>query len=115
MVCFASLPIANFTSQVIEADVVFLLTGYEQDSSLFEMSGVTLTGPGNSPTFNPRTMETNIPGLYVVGTGAAGTQLGGVKEFIETSHVHIPRIVHSILGKPPPIDDAIREPSALET
>ena len=43
-------------------------------------------------------METNVPGLYVAGTAAAGTQSSGVKEFIETSHVHVHRIVAALTG-----------------
>ncbi|MDX1583423.1 MAG: NAD(P)-binding domain-containing protein [Thermoanaerobaculia bacterium] len=82
----------------VPADVVLLLTGYEQDSTLFEQAGVELEGPGRKPVFDEKTMETNVPGLYVAGTASAGTQLEGVKEFIETSHVHVDRIVASITG-----------------
>lgn len=86
----------------IPADVVLLLTGYEQDTTLFEQAGVELEGPGRKPVFDEKTMETNVPGLYVAGTASAGTQLEGVKEFIETSHVHIDRIVASITGDKAP-------------
>jgi thioredoxin reductase (NADPH) len=80
----------------IVADAVLLLTGYEQDSDLFEQAGVTLDGEGRRPRFDEQTMETNVPGLFVAGTGTAGTQIGGVKEFIETSHVHVARIVAAL-------------------
>lgn len=86
----------------IDADSVLLLTGYEQDSTLFRQAGVTLEGEERRPQFDPRTMETNVPGLYVAGTATAGTQLGGVKEFIETSHVHVARILAALQGLPPP-------------
>lgn len=86
----------------IEADSVLLLTGYEQDSHLFEQAGVLLEGETRRPRFDPRTMETNIPGLFVAGTATAGTQIGGVREFIETSHVHIGRIIAALTGAPPP-------------
>ena len=86
----------------VPAEVVLLLTGYEQDSTLFEQAGVTLEGPGRKPRFDERTMETNVSGLYVAGTASAGTQLGGVKEFIETSHVHVDRIVAALSGAPAP-------------
>ena len=91
-------------SETIEvpADCVLLLTGYVQDPDLFEQAGVTLTGPGRVPSVNERTMETNVPGLYVAGTAVAGTQSFGVKEFIETSHVHVDRILAAITGEAVP-------------
>jgi thioredoxin reductase (NADPH) len=86
----------------VPADCVLLMTGYEQDSSLFEELGVSLEGEGSQPRFDPETMETNVPGLFVAGTASAGTQLGRVREFIETSHVHVERIVAALKGEPPP-------------
>lgn len=82
----------------VGADFVLLLTGYEQDPDLLLQAGVTLHGPNGSPTFDERTMETNIRGLYVAGTAAAGSQVSGTKEFIETSHIHVDRIVASLTG-----------------
>lgn len=87
------------------ADAVLLLTGYEQDCDLFVQAGVALEGEGRRPRFDEQTMETNVPGLFVAGTGAAGTQLGGVKEFIETSHVHVARIVAALTRTAPPRDE----------
>jgi thioredoxin reductase (NADPH) len=63
---------------------------------------VTLTGPGRKPFVNEATMETNVAGIYVAGTAVAGTQSFGVKEFIETSHVHVDRIVAAITGAAAP-------------
>ena len=99
-------------SEIIEvpADCVLLLTGYEQDSDLFEQAGVTLKGPGKVPVVNEMTMETNVPGLYVAGTAVAGTQLSGVREFIETSHVHVDRIVAAITGAAVPHREAYEVP-----
>jgi thioredoxin reductase (NADPH) len=91
------------------ADVVLLLTGYEQDTDLFEQAGVTLEGAGRRPRFDEQTMETDVPGLFVAGTGSAGTQLGGVKEFIETSHVHVARIVAAMTKTAAPIEAAAYE------
>jgi thioredoxin reductase (NADPH) len=88
----------------VVADSVLLLTGYEQDSDLFEQAGITLEGPGRRPHFDEQTMETDVPGLFVAGTATAGTQLGGVKEFIETSHVHVARIVAALTRTAPPVE-----------
>jgi thioredoxin reductase (NADPH) len=83
----------------IAADDVLLLTGYMQNNELLVEAGVRLEGPGQRPQLDLRTMETNVRGLYVTGTAVAGTQLGGVKEFIETSHVHVERIVAALSGE----------------
>lgn len=88
----------------VDADSVLLLTGYEQDSSLFASAGVTLVGPHRRPRFNEATMETDVPGLYVAGTAAAGTQVSGTTEFIETSHIHVDRIVAALKGEPAPVE-----------
>ncbi len=86
----------------VAADEVLLLTGYVQDKTLFEQAGVTLEGPGQKPRWDEETMETDVPGLYVAGTAAAGTQLGGVRAFIENTHVHVDRIVAAVTGREPP-------------
>ncbi|HVR42002.1 MAG TPA: NAD(P)-binding domain-containing protein [Thermoanaerobaculia bacterium] len=86
----------------VDADAVLLLTGYEQDPDLFEQLGVTLEGERRAPRFDETTMETDLAGVFVAGTATAGTQLGGVREFIETSHVHVPRIVAALRGAAPP-------------
>lgn len=82
----------------IDADFVLLLTGYEQDPHLYQQAGIELAGPRRQPVVDSRTMETNVPGLYVAGTGAAGTQASSTREFIETSHVHVERILAALTG-----------------
>lgn len=88
------------------ADDVLLLTGYEMDGSLLESAGVELVGEGRAPQHNPRTMETNIPGLYVAGTAVAGTQ-SRFRYFIENCHVHAARIVGTITGRQVEIDERV--------
>jgi thioredoxin reductase (NADPH) len=83
----------------IVADDVLLMTGYTQNNELLVQAGVTLEGPGQCPQLDRRTMETNVRRLYVAGTAVAGTQLGGVKEFIETSHIHVERILAALSGQ----------------
>ncbi|HEX7879276.1 MAG TPA: NAD(P)-binding domain-containing protein [Candidatus Eisenbacteria bacterium] len=85
----------------LSADFVLLLIGYRADTSLFEMAGVTLEGENRGPRHDPETMETDIPGLFVAGTAAAGTQ-HHFKLFIENSHVHVDRIVSRLTGCPMP-------------
>ena len=45
-------------------------------------------------------METNVPGLYVAGTAAGGTQLK-FKLFIENCHAHVVRILRHLTGQEP--------------
>ena len=94
----------------VSANFVLLLTGYRMDTSLFEQSGVTLVGENRGPHFDPDTMMTNVPGLFVAGTAAAGTQKR-FRLFIENCHPHVSKIVRSITGEDPPsglINDAAK-------
>lgn len=79
----------------IEADLVLLLTGYEQDSQLFEQLGIELHGEELAPRFDLHTMQTNIPRVFVAGTAAGGSQKRA-RLFIENSHVHVRRILRAI-------------------
>ena len=49
---------------------------------------------------DPATMETDVPGLYVAGTAAGGTQLR-YKLFIENCHAHVVRILRHLTGQEP--------------
>ncbi len=98
------------TGESIESRFVLLLTGYIQKPDLFEQLGVELVGDDRKPRHDLKTMQTNIPGVYVAGTGSAGTQ-SRTKVFIETSHVHVDRIVASLQGR---VSDAAAEDYTLE-
>jgi len=80
-----------------DADFVLVLVGFTADTRLFDLAGVTFTGPEGSPTCNPETMETNIPGVYVAGTAAVAGQQGH-SLFIETSHAHVEKIARALQG-----------------
>ena len=92
---------------MIKSDHVLLLTGYTQDKTLFEMVGVELAGQQRAPRFDPETMQTNVPKLYIAGTAAAGTQQR-YKLFIENCHAHATRIAQHITGQTPP-ENAINQ------
>jgi thioredoxin reductase (NADPH) len=81
-------------------DFVLLLTGYVQDTALFDMAGVELVGENRAPKLDPQTMQTNVPGLFIAGTAAAGTQVR-FRLFIENCHHHVTRIVRAITGREP--------------
>lgn len=83
-----------------ETDFVLLATGFVADTTLFEKAGVALEGIERAPVYDSRTMETNVPGLYVAGTAAGGTQQR-FTFFISTSHNHVGKIVKALTGRPP--------------
>lgn len=87
--------------RAVDADFVLLMTGYEQDATLLEMAGVEREGPNLAPRLDPETMQTNVPGVYIAGTAAAGTQVR-FRLFIENCHPHVSRIVRAITGQEPP-------------
>ncbi|MGV6813686.1 MAG: NAD(P)-binding domain-containing protein [Phycisphaerales bacterium] len=98
------------SGESIPADFVLLLTGYQQDQSLFEQLGIELVTDDRKPKINLKTMETNIPGVFVAGTATAGSQTR-TKVFIETSHIHVERIVAALQGQ---VHDAQPEDYWLE-
>ncbi|MBN2554293.1 MAG: NAD(P)-binding domain-containing protein [Anaerolineales bacterium] len=84
----------------VQADFVLLCTGYEADQSLMKNAGVLLSGENHVPEYNPETMETNISGLFVAGTAAAGRQ-SRYTVFIENAHQHVGLIVQALTGNWP--------------
>ncbi|MGB9737144.1 NAD(P)-binding domain-containing protein [Chloroflexus sp.] len=81
-------------------DFVLLATGFRGDQRLLEQAGVVLRGPNRVPEYNPVTMETNVPGLYLAGTVAAGIQQRYTL-FIENCHEHAGKITQAITGRWP--------------
>ncbi|MDB5331491.1 MAG: FAD-dependent pyridine nucleotide-disulfide oxidoreductase [Phycisphaerales bacterium] len=102
----------NPSTQTIPVDFVLLLIGYAQDNKLLRLAGVDLGGENEAPVFDERTMETNIPGLYVAGTAVGGTQ-DKYRIFIENCHVHVDRILAALTGeKPPAAPEPIARPES---
>jgi thioredoxin reductase (NADPH) len=81
----------------VPADFVLALTGYKQDTTLFEQLGVDLQGDDRRPRYDESTMETNVPGVFVAGTAIAGSPKERVSIIVEDCHVHVPRIVARLL------------------
>ncbi len=81
--------LSNDTAEKIAADFVFLLTGYHPDTKLLASAGVNMDEK-MVPEHDPKTLETNVKGLYIAGSVAAG--LDGNKIFIENSREHAPLI-----------------------
>ncbi|MDO5616189.1 MAG: YpdA family putative bacillithiol disulfide reductase [Cruoricaptor ignavus] len=88
---------ANGEISEIENDFVLAMTGYLPDFDFLKNSGIELSGNAMNPVYNPETMETNIPNLYLAGVvcGGKDTHLW----FIENSRIHAELIVKHILEK----------------
>lgn len=84
-----------------ETDFVLMMTGFVADMTLLGDAGVRLNPANQQPHYDPTTMQTNVPGLYVVGTAAGGTQNDGYSYFIETSHKHVVTITEGLTGQRP--------------
>ncbi|GGB21721.1 YpdA family putative bacillithiol disulfide reductase [Puia dinghuensis] len=84
--------------KTIPNDYVIALTGYQPDFDFLRRSGILLSDDGRlQPLYNPDTMETNVPNLYL-----AGVVCGGMNThvwFIENSRVHAEQIMRSIVQK----------------
>ncbi len=95
----------------VPADFVLKLIGYEQDNALLKLCDIELTGEDQIPRFDPQTMMSNVPGIYLAGTAVGGTQTR-YKIFLENCHAHVAAIVAHLTGKAPPDDLSCELPQA---
>ncbi len=83
----------------LENDRVIAMTGYQPDLSFLTTLGVTLSQDELlTPTYNPDTYETNVPGIYLAGVICGGMNTHSL--FIENSREHAPKIIQSIIRHP---------------
>lgn len=82
----------------IPNDYVIAMTGYQPNFELLKIAGITLSEDGLlQPTYDPETMETNQPGIFL-----AGVVCGGMNThvwFIENSREHAGKIIARIIEK----------------
>jgi thioredoxin reductase (NADPH) len=76
---------------------VFLLTGYHPDWTLLERAGVVIDAAGPVARYDPETMETDVPGLYLAGGVVSGRTSPPV--FIENGRLHGERIARAIRAR----------------
>jgi thioredoxin reductase (NADPH) len=81
----------------IPNDFVMAMTGYKPNFDFLKKLGIILSEDKFIPQYNPETMETNLPGLYLAGVvcGGLDTHLW----FIENSRVHADMIMNDIVAK----------------
>ncbi|AGK54729.1 YpdA family putative bacillithiol disulfide reductase [Bacillus sp. 1NLA3E] len=83
--------------KVVQNDYVFAMTGYHPDHNFLKNIGIQIEEETGRPVFNPETMETNIPGIFIAGVIAAGNNANEI--FIENGRFHGTQIARSILMK----------------
>jgi thioredoxin reductase (NADPH) len=67
-------------------DFVFALTGYHTDNNFLRALGIKIDPATMKPAFDPDTLESNVPGVYLAGVVIAGYETG--KIFIENGRFH---------------------------
>jgi thioredoxin reductase (NADPH) len=79
----------------LDNDYVLAMTGYQPDFAFLERMGIRLSSDQlRIPYYNPDTMETNLPGVYLAGVVCGG--MNTHKWFIENSRVHAEMILNDI-------------------
>lgn len=81
----------------IPNDFVFALTGYSPDQTILRRLGVEIDEQTGKPAYDEATMETNVPGLFLVGVIAAGYDAN--KIFIENGRFHGEAVAKAIAGR----------------
>jgi thioredoxin reductase (NADPH) len=76
----------------VPADFIVKGIGFIANMSLLENLGVKLSEIQNAPSYDEETMQTNIAGVFVLGTIVGGTQKK-YRVFIENSHIHVDKIM----------------------
>ncbi len=77
--------------EALPADRVLLLTGYHADFELLARSGVAIDPDTGVPTYDPGTLESNVPNVFLAGGVVAGKDTAPI--FIENGRFHGERLV----------------------
>ncbi|ALX50543.1 YpdA family putative bacillithiol disulfide reductase [Lentibacillus amyloliquefaciens] len=88
---------AENETKEIDNDFVFAMTGYKPDHTFLKNTGVSIDEESGRPYYDPETMETNVPGIYVAGVVAAGYNNNEI--FIENGRYHGGIIANAIMSK----------------
>ena len=85
------------TKKRIDADFVFLMTGYRPDAHFLKKVGINLEGENLIPKINKESFESNVEGIYLAGSIIGGEETA--KIFIENGRYHGQPIIEDILKK----------------
>ena len=84
--------------RTIKNDFVFALTGYHPDFAFIEGLGVKLDeGNDRCPACDPKTLESNVKGIYLAGVIIAGERTNEI--FIENGRFHGRQIAEDLKGR----------------
>ena len=78
----------------LSAKKVFALTGYHPDYSFIESLGIRLDPESKKPTMDPKTLESNVPGIHLAGVVTGGRHTGEI--FIENGRLHGKQIIEAL-------------------
>lgn len=81
----------------LKNDFVFAMTGYHPDFNFLEALGIRLNGADRTPAFDPKTLESNVPGIYLAGVVVAGKRTNEI--FIENGRFHGAQIAAGLRQK----------------
>ena len=95
-----SLRATDGSTAAVQADHVFLMTGFAPKVELLTQVGVAIDSLTGIPRHDATTLETNVPGIFIAGVVVAGYDAN--KVFIENGRFHGDQIVARILGRPAP-------------
>ena len=90
--------------RVLRNDFVFALTGYHPDYEFLQSLGIELTHPDMRPVCDPKTFESNVPGIYVAGVIVAGSRTSEI--FIENGRFHGKQIAADLVKRMNPVRTA---------
>jgi thioredoxin reductase (NADPH) len=83
--------------RVLKNDAVLAMTGYRPDFDFLESLGVRIEGEHRCPACDPRSLESNVPGIYLAGVIVAGDRTNEI--FIENGRFHGRQIAEDLKQK----------------
>jgi thioredoxin reductase (NADPH) len=91
--------VVNKGGQKLElpADRVYALTGYQASSQLLRTAGVQVDTETQAAKLDPVTFESNVAGVYVIGSAGFGNRTSDV--FIENGLLHARAAMNSLVAR----------------
>jgi thioredoxin reductase (NADPH) len=83
----------------IPNDFVFAMTGYHPDYEFLRSLGIRSGGQDMQPEYDLKTLESNVPGIYLAGVIVAGARTNEI--FIENGRFHGQQIASDLKSKLP--------------
>ena len=91
--------------QVLESDFVLAMTGYHPATEFLSSMGIEIDPETLAPIHDPKTLETNVKGIFVAGAIVAGKMTN--KIFIENGRFHGEQIFKALPDARPALADPV--------